>query len=408
MPAQDLFAQFDLNPTLPGHADPYPIFRAVREADPVHWCEAARIWAVMRYADAQTVLKHPNLSRQAYLDQLEAKSGPQPIIAMQRHELVFMDNPHHEQLRHALSEAFNADAIRGMKASVDSFVESKLTPLLARDQFDLVGDFVGRLPTGIAAMWLGVPEAEREEIVDWIFPLVSGRGVVRDPKTTAAANQAATELRTYFQKLIDQRRAKPTDDLVSRLLASQAKEPSLVSDDDLISIIIGVFGGGHTPGVALIAMTMLNLMQSPEQLAELRSNPALLPLAVEEGLRYNTPTQAPNPLVAIEDVVVAGKTIQKGQSVTVILAAANRDPEAFPDPERFNIHRTPNHHLAFSAGAHYCIGAMMMRMEAVSILGALVQRLSQPRLACQVSDLKWTPHDRFRVLAAMPVAFGAR
>ena len=188
MPTSDLFARFDLNPTLPGEPDPYSIFRAVREADPVRWCAGARLWAITRYDDAQTVLKHPGFSRQAYLDKLEARIGSQPIIEMQRHELVFMDNPHHEQLRRLIGEAVNVESVRGLKAQMDALVEGKFAPLRARGKFDVIGDFIQRLPTGIAALWLGVPEADRERITDWIFPLVSGRGVVRDAATTAAAN----------------------------------------------------------------------------------------------------------------------------------------------------------------------------------------------------------------------------
>jgi cytochrome P450 PksS len=130
-------------------------------------------------------------------------------------------------------------------------------------------------------------------------------------------------------------------------------------------------------------------------------------LAIEEGLRYNSPTQAPNPLAALEDISVHGKTIHKGEAVTVILASANRDPEVFPEPDRFDAGRTPNRHLAFSAGAHYCLGAMLTRLEAQSILAALVQRLPGVRLACSSSELTWIPHDRFRLLAALPIAFEA-
>lgn len=405
MLTRDMLSRFDQNPTLPGDADPYPVFRAVRETDPVHWCAGANLWAITRYDDAQTVLKHPGFSRQAYLDQLEARSGSQPIIEMQRHELVFMDNPHHEQLRRLIGEAVNVESIRGLKAQMDALVESKFAPLLTRGEFDVIGDFIQRLPTGIAAMWLGVPEADRERITDWIFPLVSGRGVVRDAATTAAANRATAELRAYFGQLVEQRRRDPADDLISHLLAAQAKAPSLLSDDDLFALIVAIFAGGHTPGIALIATTLLALLQSPDQLALLKTNPSLLPAAIEEGLRFNSPTQAPNPLVALEDVVIGKKTIQKGDVVTVILAAANRDPEVFSTPDRFDINRTPNRHLAFSAGAHYCLGAMMTRMEAQSILTPLTQRLHGLRLACDTNELVWTPHDRFRTLGALPVVF---
>ena len=402
-----MWACFDLNPTLPGETDPYPIYRAVREADPVHWCAGAGLWAITRYDDAQTVLKHPGFSRRAYLDQLERRIGSQPILEMQRHELVFMDNPQHEQLRRLIGDAVSVETVRGLKERMNALVESKLAPLLARGAFDVIGDFVQRLPTGIAALWLGVTDEDRERITDWIFPLVSGRGVVRDAATTAAANRATTELRAYFGGLVEQRRQAPTEDLISQLLAAQTKAPTLLTDDDLFALIVAVYAGGHTPGVALIASTLLALLQFPDQLKRLQADPSMLPAAIEEGLRFNSPTQSPNPLVALEDVALGNKVLRKGDVVTVILAAANRDPDIFPDPDQFDIRRTPNRHLAFSAGAHFCLGAMMTRMEAQCILGALTQRLSGLRLACEPRELVWTPHDRFRTLAALPVAFQA-
>jgi cytochrome P450 PksS len=397
--------RFDENPTLPGVSDPWPVYRAVRESDPVHWCAGAQLWAVMRYDDAQTVLKDARLSRQAYLDALEARTGQQPIIEMQRHELVFTDNPHHGELRQLIGDAINAQAVRDLRAEIDRLVEQKLAPLLPRGHFDAIGDFLLTLPTAVAAAWLGVPEKDRERITSLIFPLVSGRGVTRDPKTIAASSEAASQLRAYFDDLIRQRRSTPESDLISALLATQAQAPSLFSDDDLFGLFAAVFAAGHTPGIALLAGTLLDLLQFPDQLARLRADSSLLPLAIEEGLRYNCPTQAPNPLAALEDISIRGKTIRRGEALTVILASANRDPEVFPDPDRFDVGRTPNRHLAFSAGAHYCLGAMLTRLEAQSILTALVYRLPGLRLACSSDELTWIPHDRFRMLAALPIAF---
>ena len=398
--------RFDENPTLPGLADPYPIFRAVREADPVHWCPGAKLWAILRYDDAQAILKDPRLSRQAYLDALEARTGPQAVIAMQRHELVFMDNPRHGELRSLIGDAIGTAAVHRLQATIDAIVEQKLAPLRAKGSGDLIADFLLPLPTSIAAAWLGVPEPDRERITSWIFPLIGGRGVTRDPATTAAANRAANELRAYFTDLMRQRRAAPADDLISGLLAAQKQEPSLLSDDDLFAIIVAVFAGGHTPGVAFMAMTLLALLDFPGELARLRADPALLPTLIEEGLRFTSPTQAPNPVAAREDISIRGKTIRQGEMVTVMLIAANRDPEVFPDPDRFDAGRTPNRHLAFSAGAHYCLGAVMNRLQATSVFPALAQ-LQDLRLECDRSALEWIPHDRFRVLARLPVAFRA-
>jgi len=163
-------------------------------------------------------------------------------------------------------------------------------------------------------------------------------------------------------------------------------------------------GGGHTPGIALVACTLLALFEFPDQLAQLRSKSALIPAAVEEGLRFNSPTQAPNPFTAVEDISLRGKTIRKGDALTVILASANRDPDAFPDPDRFELARPLSHHLAFSIGPHYCLGAILARMFAESTLRALVE-LPGLQMACAPSQLTWIPHDRFRMLASLPISF---
>lgn len=406
MPAE-IDPAFDRNPTLPGVHDPYPIFRHVREADPVHWCAEAGLWAITRYSDAQAVLKSEHFSRQAYLDVLEARSGPQPIIEMQRHELVFMDNPRHGALRRLAGEAINAGEIRTLQQKIDRLVEATLAPLLARDHFDVIADFACTLPTQVASEWLGISPEDRGQMVEWIFPLVSGRGVSRDPKTTAAANVAAESMGAYFLQLIENRRVAPHDDLTTALVRVQA-ESAEVSDADLVSLLIAVFAAGHGPGISMLANTLLALLRHPDQLAKLRARPDLVNSALEEGLRFDPPSQAPNPLAALTDVEIGGKTIRRGDVVSVILAAANRDPEEFPDPDDFDITRPRNHHLSFSGGAHFCLGAMLARAEGQSALRAVVCNLPELKLACDFADLHYIPYDRFRTLKALPVAFGQK
>ena len=406
MPSPEVIdAAFDRNPTLPGVADPYPIYRRVRESDPVHWCAEAQLWAITRYADAQSILKDTRLSRQAYLDVLEARNGPSSITRMQRHEMVFMDNPRHGDLRRLIGEAINVHAEQALQPQIEQIVEILLTPLLKRGQFDIIGDFARTFPTQVASAWLGVPPQDREQVTEGIFPLVAGRGVARDPETTAKASRAADAMSAYFLDLIRQRRATPADDLITAMIKMQEPNPSLMSDEDMIGLVIAVFAAGHGPGIAMLANTLLALFQNPDQLAQLRAEPDLASSALEEGLRYDAPTQAPNPLAALEDIEIGGKTIRKGEVISVILAAANRDPAAFPDPERFNIRRSPNRHLSFSGGTHYCLGAMLARAEMSAALEALVRRFPGLTLAVPLEDLRWTPHDRFRTLAALPVSF---
>lgn len=399
-------AEFDANPTLPGVPDPYPTYRAIREADPVHWCPGAKLWAITRYADAEAVLKSDQFSRQAFLDQVQARLGDQPIVRMQRHELVFTDNPRHHELRVLIASVLTPKSMQALQPQVQEFIEHQLGPLRSRGQMDVIGDFARTYPTQVAAMWLGVPESERAQIVEWIFPLVAGRGVARDPVSTAAANRAADQFTQYFRDLIARRRSNPQDDLVSSFVQAAAASGGLMSDEDLISLFIAVFAAGHGPGIALLANTLLALLRNPAEWDRLRNHPEWVASAVEEGLRFDPPTQAPNPLAALADVEVGGKQIRRGDVVSVIIGAVNRDPAAFPDPERFDITRHPNRHLAFSAGEHFCLGATLARVEGQLALQALVQGFPSLRLAIPESELTWIPHDRFRTLARLPVAWG--
>lgn len=279
--------------------------------------------------------------------------------------------------------------------------------MLACRSFDVIADFAKTLPTQVASIWLGIPPTDRAQMMEWIFPLVSGRGVSRTPETTAAANQAAEAMAGYFQALIDQRRADPQEDLTTALVKVQSFAPSELSDGDIISVLIAVFAAGHGPGIAMLANTLLALLRHPDQFAKLQAEPNLTASAIEEGLRFDPPSQAPNPLAALVDVAIGGKTIRRGDVVSVILAAANRDPEEFPKPDCFDITRRKNHHLSFSGGAHFCLGSMLARVEGQSALRALVCKLPDLKLACDVTDLHYTPYDRFRTLEALPVTFRA-
>jgi pimeloyl-[acyl-carrier protein] synthase len=311
-----------------------------------------------------------------------------------------------ENCAEVIHNAINAQAVRDLQALIDALVREKLAPLRSRGQFNVIADFLLTLPTSVASAWLGVPEPDRSLMSDWIFPLVSGRGVARDPETASAASRAAENLRIYFQELMDLRRRAPENDLISGLLAEQSVQPALLTDEILFSLLVAVFAGGHTPGIALVVCTFLALLEFPDQLALLRSTPDLLPAAVEEGLRYSSPTQAPNPLTAITDISIRNKTIRKGDAVTVILASANRDPDTFPNPDRFDLSRAPGLHLGFSIGPHYCLGAILARMLAESALRGLID-LARLELVCAPDQLTWMYHDRFRMLKSLPISFSS-
>lgn len=236
----------------------------------------------------------------------------------------------------------------------------------------------------------------------WVDGIIVSRGIVRTPAMMAEGDLSARAFGDYLRALIAQRKARPADDLMSALISARERDRSM-TDDQLVSITETLFAAGHGTTRSLIGLAVLALLRNPHQLARLRAEPSLITSAVEEALRYDSPTQAPSPQVATQDVEIGGATIRKGQAVSVLLGAANRDPARFPDPDRFDITRKDNDHLAFSLGPHYCLGASLARAEAQIAIAALVARTSNLRLADV--EIRYQVAGRFRAPAALPIEF---
>ncbi|UBF27131.1 cytochrome P450 [Kovacikia minuta CCNUW1] len=225
---------------------------------------------------------------------------------------------------------------------------------------------------------------------------------MRTPETTAAASQAVKELETYFGELIAERRESPRSDAITSLIQVEDRGDRL-TDQEVLMFSWGLFSAGHTSVQYLIGNALLALLRHPDQLEMVRSDRTLIANAVEEALRYDPPTQALNPQVALEDVTIGAETIQAGEAISVLIGAVNRDPERFPDPDRFDITRTDHHHLSFSTGEHFCPGSFLARLQAQIALDVILQRLSNLKLA--TDTLAWQKLGRFRGLASLPVTF---
>ena len=392
----------DGDPTLPGHPDPYPHYAQLRREKPVHWNEAVGGWLVCRHADAVAFLhQHNRLSRAAYIDGLAAKHGDGPILRAQRRELAFMDPPAHHRLRHLLGKAFTPHAIESMRPHVGRIVDGLLDRVAGRGAMDVIADLAYPLPSIVVSEMLGIPEADRARLQGWVDGLVASRGVVRTQAMIEAGNRSTEAFTAYLHGLVPRRAALPGADLLSALIAAE-DDGERMTEEQIVGVAQTLFAAGHATTRNVIGNGLLALLRHPAAHARLRAEPALIGSAVEEMLRYDSPTQSTSPFVVTETFEVGGQTVEAGQSVSILLGAVNRDPAQFPDAEEFDIARTPNAHLAFSTGMHVCLGASLARLEAQVAILRLVQRM--PKLALAGGELEWQANGRFRGLKALPVA----
>jgi len=359
-------------------------------------------WVLLRYSDAVSYLNDCRFSRQAYLRTLRQRYGDSPILESQRREVVFTDPPQHKRLRRLADRASQLQNSTPFRPVIERLVTEKLKRVLAKGQMDLIADLAEPLPPEVLALWLGVPIEKVPVLKDWVLAIQRGRGIVRSPETTAEASRAVQDLEAYFSELIAERRKSPRNDVITSLIQAEDRGDRL-TEQELLMFSWGLFSAGHTSVQYLIGNALLALLRHPEQMEQLRGDRSLIPYAIEEALRYDPPTQALNPQVALEDVIIGNDTIKRGEAVSVLIGAVNRDPERFPDPDRFDITRTDHHHLSFGTGEHYCMGAPLARLQAQITLAMVLQRLPNLRLA--TDRLEWQKLGRFRGLVALPVTF---
>ncbi len=371
----------DRDPTLPGEPDPYPWFHRLRRDDPVHFSPFANAWMLTRYADAEKYLRDRRFSRVAYLDSMRAKYGAeQPILKFQSRELSFLDGDEHSWLKDVAAKAFTPARISAIRPHIRAAVDASLDKLLPAGRFDVIADYAYPLPADVISAMLGIPREDWTMLREWVDGILLSRGIVRTAAMIETGDKSARAFADYLSRLISARRQYPSGDLMSAFIAAEEKGRKL-SDDQLVSMIETLFAAGHGTTRSLIGLGILALLKNPDQLALLSAEPARITRAVEEMLRYDPPTQAPSPQVALEDVEIGGKTVRKGEAVSVLFGATNRDPARFADPDKFDLTREDLEHLAFSLGPHYCLGASLARAEAQIAIGVLVERTASIELA---------------------------
>ncbi len=385
-------------------ANPYPLFRRLRTEDPVHWDPFIHAWVVTRYTDVVTVLHNFLAYKPAPPETLTAMglSSLDPISKVMMKQMLFMDPPAHTRLRNLAAIVFTPYRMELLRLHIKEIVSSLLDKVQSKGRMDVIADLAEPLPATVTAEMLGVPVSDIRQLKAWSADFAEMLGNFQhNPEGVPRVLQSLQGMTDYFHAAIREMRSHPREGLIHSLLTAEVDGDRLTTEEVVANCIITMVGGQETT-TNLIGNGLLALLRNPQVLQELRSDLSLIPSAVEELLRYEAPSQYTTRL-APEDFEVAGKTIRKGQATIAIMAAANRDPERFPDPDRIDIRRADNRHLAFGWAAHFCFGAPLARIEGQLTFEALLRRL--PDLALEPGPLVWRHNLGLRGLEALPVTF---
>ena len=388
-------------------SDPYPIYHQLRAEDPVHWSDAWGCWVLTRYADVIAVLRDyrrfTNVGRIAsFLDQLPANVRAQirPLYDNFTVGMPNTDPPEHTRVRGLVNSAFTARVVEGMRPRVQEIVDGLLDQAESGGAMEVIGSFAYPLPAIVIAEMLGVPAEDRDRFKAWSDDIVAFHGTGRPHIETIMKSTAALlETKAWLLRLIEARRKQPEDDLISALVAAEERG-EMLSETELVATCITLLTAGHETTTGLIGNGLLALLRHPDQLRKLRENPALIGTAVEEFLRFDTSFLRAWRLTA-EDVEIGGKQIPKGQTLSLMLGAANRDPAQFEEPDRLDITRDPNLHTSFGWGIHFCAGAPLARREAEIAFTTLLRRF--PHMKLDETGVEWQQNNTFHNLKSLPV-----
>lgn len=392
-------------------ADPHPTYAQLREQAPVVRSRNPNgldYWLVTRYAEARSAFADRRLAKDPRLawEALRAAGVVRGEPGDATFDLHTTDPPEHTRLRGLVAKAFTPSRVEGLHARTGQIADGLLDAIAERRTADLIEDFAYPLSLTVIAELLGVPAMDFDRFRSWTMAAMTPP-YVRD--AALSREEGGRRLRGYVTELValkrQEARGDAADDLLTALLVAQEGENRL-SPDEVVALTQQLLFAGHEPATNLIGNGMIALLRHPDQLARLRREPELLPSAVEELLRYDGPTARASPRYAVEDLAVGDVVVPAGSVVIVGIAAANRDPRRFAEPDRLDLAREDNRHLAFGHGTHHCLGAALARLEGQVAIGALLRRFPEIRLAGADDELRWLPFPVFRGVAALPVAVG--
>lgn len=387
-------------------ANPYPLYRRLRTEDPVHWDPYLHAWIVTRYADVITVLTRFSADRAPSPDFFEVLGAPEvsPIAKVMVKQMLFLDPPAHTRLRKLAAPAFMPERVRLLRNHIEEIATKLIDEIIARGsgRMDLLADFAAPLPAIVTAEMLGVPVEDHKKLKDWSAMFAEMLGNFQhNPDRLGGVQRALENLTAYFENAIREQRKNPREGLVHALMSSEVDGDRLTDEEVAANCIVTMVGGQETT-TNLIANGILSLLRNPDHMARLRSDNQIMAAAVEELLRYESPSQHTARL-APDDVVLGGKQIRKREAVIAVMAAGNRDPERFPDPDRLDFDRPDNRHLAFGWAAHFCFGAPLARIEGQIAFEMLLRRF--PVLGFTGEKLVWRENLGLRGLKSLPLLY---
>ncbi len=385
-------------PTDPAFLEnPFPFYEVGRTMSPL-FLENMGIWLVFDYSDVTGILRDSEKWQTAFITDDTGETSQQP-------SMLGSNPPRHTYLRALVSQAFTPRMVEQLEPRIRTIAGELLDKVVSAGTADIVDALAYPLPVIVIAEILGVPPEDRDDFKRWSDEVIAtlGTGLGGEPQNISEAT--FEQMRDYFMRLADERRVNPRSDLISGLVAAEIDGQHL-NDDDLLQMLILLLVAGNETTTNLISNAVIEFMNHPDQLQRVLDDPALLPTAIEEVLRYCSPVQA-TARRATRDVEVRGKTIKQGELAVVWLAAANRDPEVFANPATFDVRRTPNRHVSFGLGIHFCLGAPLARLEARVALETFLARV-QNFHRTDDEPLPRVPTFIMRGVRSLPIAFEPR
>ncbi|MFM0439837.1 cytochrome P450 [Paraburkholderia strydomiana] len=400
-----LARDFDLRHLSPEfYANPYPVYSALRTHEPVKRMPDGSLF-LTRFRDVQAVYRDPKTFSSDKTVEFKPKYGDSPLYTHHTTSLVFNDPPRHTRVRKLIAGALTARAIAAMEPGLVRLVDGLLDAAAERGRIDLIGEFASAIPVEIIGNLLDVPHAEREPLRDWSLAILGALEPSLTSEQFERGNRAVTEFVDYLRDLVARRRREPGDpqhDVLTRLIQGERGESGggeQLSEEELLQNCIFILNAGHETTTNLIGNGLVTLTEWPDQRAALLEDPSLIESAVEECLRFESSNQLGNRMTTT-DTEIGGLPVARGTPITLCIGAANRDPEQFAEPDRFDIRRAPNRHLAFGFGIHQCAGLSLARLEARIAVGRFVQRFPAYRLDGEPTR---GGRVRFRGFASVPL-----
>jgi cytochrome P450 len=384
-------------------ADPYPLYKRLREEAPVYWDPYLHAWVVTRYEDVVTVLHRYRAARTPAPERLQAlgMGAMTPIAELMVRQMLFLDNPEHQRVRKLASVAFTPRRVARLRDHIRQITADLIAVIDPAEPFDVIEGLAAPLPAIVTAEMLGVPTSDHELLKNWSADFAEMLGNFQhNPGQVPRMLESVESMVAYFQEAVRSEATRPTEGLINALATAEVDGDRLTEEEVVANVIVTMIGGQETT-TNLIGNGLLTLLRQPDNMQWLREHPDQMEIAVEELLRYESPSQH-TARIAPAEAVLGGYEIPEGAAVIAVMGAGNRDPERFPDPDVLRLDREDNRHLAFGWAGHFCFGAPLARIEGRLAFELLLDRFSSITLDPQ-EELRWRPNLGLRGLTRLTV-----